>query len=257
MSKGVEISEFVERGSVTSSESAESFVKSFRKIVRNEYGLIEGVEYQFDEAGMINWRKMIKPKYLVPNREKTEETDITKLDDSQLLILLGGIKELAYIRGYTKVEYQVTSPCSDYVVACCRINWVPNFETEGQPVIFSAIGDASPNNTKSFAINFLAPTAENRAFVRCVRNFLRINIVGSDELGGKKEDRPPKDETDFSPFAILEKVMKEKNVTFNNIKQTLIKEDFKNALDMTSISDLPKKKIFELIERIQKAKVTA
>ena len=51
---------------------------------------------------------------------------------------------------------------------------------------FSAIGDASPNNTESFARFYLGPIAENRAFVRCVRNFLKINVVAQEELGSTK-----------------------------------------------------------------------
>ena len=60
---------------------------------------------------------------------------------------------------------------------------VSNYETGGQPVSFSAIGDASLSNTFDFAQNYLAAIAENRAFVRCVRNFLKINIVAKDEIG--------------------------------------------------------------------------
>ena len=88
-----------------------------KKIDRNEDGLINGVDYLFTEDGLIDWRKMVKPGHLVPNKDRTSETDVTKLKDYQLIILLGGIKELAQIRGYTDVTYDVTSPSSDYVVA--------------------------------------------------------------------------------------------------------------------------------------------
>ncbi len=36
---------------------------------RNEFGLLEGVEYKFNEDGSVNWRAMIKPEHLYPNRE--------------------------------------------------------------------------------------------------------------------------------------------------------------------------------------------
>ena len=148
-------------------------------IKRDDNGLLSDVNYVFNDEGLIDWRKMIKPEYLVINKDSAKgETDINKLKDWQLIILLGGIKELAQIRGYTNVTYDVVSPNSDYVVATCNITWRPNYETEGQEVVFSAIGDASPNNTTGFGRAFLAACAENRAFVRCVRNFLRINIVG-------------------------------------------------------------------------------
>ena len=94
---------------------------------------------------------MLKNKWLVPNKQRTSETDVSKLKDWQLIILLGGIKELAQVRGYTDVRYDVHSPSSDYVVATCSIKWIPNFETEDREVVFSAIGDASPNSTQTQA----------------------------------------------------------------------------------------------------------
>ena len=109
-----------------------------KKIDRNEDGLINGVDYVFTDDGLIDWRKMVKPEHLVPNKDRTSETDVTKLKDYQLIILLGGIKELAQIRGYTDVKYDVVSPSSDYVVATCTIIWKPNYETEGEVVVFSA-----------------------------------------------------------------------------------------------------------------------
>ena len=159
---------------------------SKKQIKRDDDGLIKGLDYALTEDGLIDWRKMVKHEFLVANRDRTSESDVSKLEDNQLLILLGGIKELAQIRGYSNVQYSVQTPSSDYVVATCSITWTPNYETEGREVTFSAIGDASPDNTKSFARFFLGPIAENRAFVRCVRNFLKINIVGQDEMGESK-----------------------------------------------------------------------
>ncbi len=229
-----------------------------KKIDRNENGLINGVDYVFTDDGLIDWRKMVKPEHLVPNKDRTSETDVTKLKDYQLIILLGGIKELAQIRGYTDVTYDVTSPSSDYVVATCTITWKPNYETEGEKVVFSAIGDASPHNTNSFARNFLGPIAENRAFVRCVRNFLKINIVGKEELGGA--DAPPTatntstptSDTSMDPRSMLQAVMNEKGVTLEKLKAKLSSEGHD---EIESLSDIPKLKTFELIERLKKVKV--
>tara|TARA_Y100001938_G_scaffold151221_1_gene247805 strand:- start:14114 stop:14821 length:708 start_codon:yes stop_codon:yes gene_type:complete len=221
---------------------------------RDESGLITQpkIEYVFNEDGTVNWRKMVKEKFLVSNKQRTQETDVSKLEDHQLIILLGGIKELAQIRGYTNVRYEVTSPSSDYVVATCSIDWIPNYETEGRPVTFSAIGDASPQNTQSFAKFFLGPIAENRAFVRCVRNFLKINIVAQEELGNTKifEEESQSSQTD--PKYLLENVMKEKNVTFKQIKIKLASEGLTDADSYEGIEDIPKPKVFELIERIKK-----
>ena len=233
--------------------------QTLKKITRDKDGLISGdsVDYIFTEDGLIDWRKMIKPEFLVSNRQRTSERDVTKLKDSELIILLGGIKELAQIRGYTDVTYDVTSPSSDYVVATCTINWIPNYETLGQPVTFSAIGDASPQNTKSFARYFLGPIAENRSFVRCVRNFLKINIVSQEELGNTKLSDSEKEEAEENPTdpsIILSKLMIDKGIEFEKLKKKLANEGYEKAEKISKVEDLPKIKIFELIERLQKFK---
>jgi len=225
-------------------------------ITRNKHGLIEdkGLNYIFNDDGTINWRKMVKTEHLVPNRQKTQETDVSKLQDKDLLILLGGIKELAQIRGYTSVEYKVVAASENYFATSCRIAWLPNYETGGKEIIFESLADATLNNTKSFARFFLAAIAENRAFVRCVRNFLKINIVSQEELGDAKllDDSSSANENPTSPHSLLEKVMKDKSINFDQLKKKLIKEKFDNAENLNSISDIPKAKIFELIERIKK-----
>ena len=227
-------------------------------VTRNQYGLIEDqtLNYIFNDDGSINWRKMVKTEHLVPNRQKTQETDVSKLQDKDLLILLGGIKELAQIRGYTSVEYKVVAASENYFATSCRITWLPNYETGGKEVIFESLADATLNNTKSFARFFLAAIAENRAFVRCVRNFLKINIVSQEELGDAKllDDSSSVNENPTSPQSLLEKVMKEKNVNFEALKKRLIKDKFDNAANLNSISDIPKVKLFELIDRIKKIK---
>ena len=230
-------------------------VNKVKKIERDENGLLSGVEYVFTEDSLIDWRKMVKVEYLVPNRDRTSETDVTKLTDAQLIILLGGIKELAQIRGYTDVNYNVVSPSPDYVVATCTITWIPNYETEGRHVTFSAIGDASPNNTNNFARHFLGPIAENRAFVRCVRNFLKINIVAQEELGNTKMLGSSTQDVQADPKGLLTSLMSEKGVSFESLKNKLKKEGFEKADSMNSISDLPKIKVFELIKRLKSAKV--
>ena len=226
-------------------------------ITRNQYGLLENasINYTYHDDGSIDWRAMVKPQYLVPNRQKTQETDVTKLEDRDLLILLGGIKELAQIRGYTSVEYKVVAASDNYFATSCKIKWIPNYETDGKEIIFEALADATINNTKSFARFFLAAIAENRAFVRCVRNFLKINIVSQEELGDAKLlDEGPSQENPTSPHTLLEKVMKDKSINFETLKKKLIKENIENADKFNSILDIPKVKIFELIERIKKLK---
>jgi hypothetical protein len=225
-----------------------------KTLKRNEFGLLENppIPYVFNEDGYVNWRKMIRPEYLVANKQRTQETDISKLEDKDLLILLGGIKELAQIRGFTCVSYDVPQAGPNYVITSCYINWIGNYETSNVEVSFQALADASPDNTQSFARNYLAAIAENRAFVRCVRNFLKINIVGQEEVGVKIIEEPGSDNP-ISPAAVLHNLMKEKNISFDQIQKRLIKDKYEKAEEMTSINDISKPKIFELIERIKKA----
>ena len=233
-----------------------------KKIDRDSQGLLKGVDDKFTDEGLIDWRKMLSDKWLYPNPSKNLSTqDVSKLKDTDLCILLGGIKELAQIRGYTNIKYDVTCPSSDYVIANCTITWVPNFETEDKEVSFSSLGDASPNNTDNFARQYLAPIAENRAFVRCVRNFLRINIVAQDELAKRFKDgnfqvSTPQQAEVASPTALLEKLMKEKGVDFQRVKNRLVRQKYKDADKIESIKEIPALKIFELIEDLNKVKTT-
>jgi len=228
---------------------------------RNKFGLLSGPSapvYIFNEDGTVNWRKMINPKWLVPNKQKTKETDISKLEDKDLLILLGGIKELAQIRGFSRVNHVVTSPSSDCVVSVCSIKFIGNYETEDMTVEFSAIGDATVFNTTSFGKNFLGPIAENRAFVRCVRNFLKINIVGYEEVSSQSEDpqtstiEAEKVVAPDSPVAMLQQEMDKRGVKLEHVVARLKEENFQDADKIKCLSDIPGAKLFELIARLKK-----
>jgi hypothetical protein len=234
---------------------------------RDEKGLLENKNYEFTEDGLVNWRKMIDSKYLVPNLSKfpagteNKSLNINSLEDSQLLILLGGIKDLANIRGYSKVQYSVFNCTQNHVAVSCKITWIPNFETDGREVEFESLADAHLDNTKSFAKDFLMAIAENRAFVRSVRNFLRINILGSDELGDSKNGQNTIVHTESGvepqvsashPANVLKDAMTKANLSFEKMKETLIKEGVAEAETWNSINEIPHKIIFSLIQRIKK-----
>ena len=223
---------------------------------RNEFGLLcnDAIQYVYQDDGTINWRKMINPNFLVPNKQVFERRNkptpekIDGLADNELLILLGGIKELAQIRGFTSVEYEVTSPSIDYVVAVCRIKWIPNFETNGESITFSAIGDAHDKNTTSFGRYFLGPIAENRAFVRSVRNFLKVNIVSQEEIGGSS----PSSDKEDAALTLLKEAMSKYGISEELIFKKLIEQKVEGAEKFTSLSEIPRVNMFELIERIKK-----
>jgi len=224
---------------------------------RNQYGLLEdkNIKYEFNDDGTVNWRKMIKPQFLVANRDRTAETDISKLEDHELIILLGGLKDLAHVRGYKSVTYKILEASPEYVCASCSIEWIGNYETENNEVItFEALADAGVKNTEGFSQMYLAAIAENRAFCRAVRNFLRINIVAKEECKNVKISKPSPNVNAASPDIFLSTLMKEKEVDFGAIKSKMVKEGVKGAEEWNSVKDIPRLKMFELIERMQKKK---
>jgi transposase-like protein len=232
-----------------------------RTVKRDGDGLIEGLDYTFEDNGLIDWRKMVRSEFLVPNKDRTKEADISKLQDRDLIILLGGLKDLSQKRGYTKVDYKIYEAREDYVCASCRIEWIPNFETEGRAVSFESLASTTLHNTKDFGQLYLAEMAENRAFCRSVRNFLRINIVSADEMSKNSTMNPftPNGDSDSSnssndPAQILAAAMKSKGVTFDNLKKRLVAEGYTDAEELNSVSDISKTKIFELISRIKNKK---
>ena len=229
-----------------------------QKLSRDDKGLLVNppVGYVFNEDGSVNWRKMVRKEFLVANKQRTNETDVSVLEDRDLLILLGGIKELAQIRGFSDVRYTVHTASQEYFSTTCTIDWIPNYETDNKAVSFSALADAHQENTYSFASNFLAATAENRAFVRCVRNFLKINVVGQEEMGGgQKTNRSfsqsaPK--ADSNPATLLQSIMSSKGIQFETVKNKLVEEGYSGAETLTSVNEISKTKTFELIGRLKK-----
>lgn len=229
-------------------------------ITRNEYGLISSQNYLFNEDGLVNWRKMVKTEYLVPNRQRTQETDVENLQDKDLIILLGGLKDLAQIRGYTSVKYDIAVATESYAAASCTIHWIPNYETEDREIIFESMSSATLDNTNGFGQKYLIEMAENRSFCRCVRNFLKINIVSWDELSGAQNSQPPSIVTNSSaakvansakPSFLLAKKMKEKGLSFEQVLGKIEKEKLVDNPDsITELDDIPKNVTFKLIERM-------
>jgi hypothetical protein len=230
--------------------------------LRDHNGLLTHIDYNFNPDKSINWRSMINKDFLVPNRDsliKTgndsslKEIDVSSLSDNQLLILLGGIKELAHIRGYHNVEYEVIEARQDYVAVKCTIDWMANYETNFKEVKFSSLADAHLENTKDFAKNFLMAIAENRAFIRCVRNFLRINIVGNDEIGKShySEASDSLSSENSQPIALLKKTMTENNISFDQIKQGALKKEIDGSQQWSSIEDIPPLVMFKIISGIK------
>mgnify|MGYP003132364506 FL=1 len=241
---------------------------------RDVHGLLENVDYKFNNDGSVDWRAMINPKYLYANKDWFEyrkmdvPTTTEGLKDNQLLVMLGGIKELAKLRGYTCVNFDVTNVTEEYVVAKCTINWCNNYECVSEfSTMYSDTANATLDNTDSFCAKFLETIACNRAFVRCVRNYLGIHIVGADEID-KSEGKAPIQKKSgqasqifaITPTGTLQKTLAEVlNITdFSDFKdhlRTLWKnETYKNKdiKDWNDFSDIPAKECRILIALIRK-----
>ncbi len=237
---------------------------------RNELGLLEGVEYEYNEDGSVNWRAMIGEEHLYPNKgwferfNKPVPKTIEGLGDHQLLIKLSGIKELAKLRGFTRVHYDVIKCEIDHVSVKCEINWIPNFENPKNQsdflppsTSFEDLANATVHNTSSFAQKFLETIAANRAFVRCVRNFLNIHIVGADEIDTSDGKSPLVSSTNPERFNKLTLLMEKVNLseddfeTFKDILRGLWKSGkYKNdnVSDWEEWEDIPKKEIMKLLQ---------
>ena len=242
-------------------------MSSPEKYKRNEHGLLESVDYVFNEDGSVNWRAMIKPEHLYPNKDWFEyrkipvPDSVEGLDYNQLLIKLSGIKELARLRGFHNATYDIAESSDSRVVVQCLINWIDNYESNGTQT-FASIANATTNNTNGFAAKFLECIAENRAFVRCVRNFLNIHIVGGDEIDSSKNKAPidvisPKS-TDISPQGILAKNLNDKLSisSFEGFKdwlRALYKDgqydgDAEQVKSWNSFKDIPAKECRKLLK---------
>lgn len=233
-----------------------------KKWKRNpETGLLDGVDYKYTHDGRVDWRAMVPKEFLVVNKgnfkNRSLPESIEGLEDKDLLILLGGIKYIASLRGYNSVRHEVNYVSERMVGVKTRILWVPNFETDGRDVEFESLADATTNNTSSFATAYLTATAENRGFVRAVRNFLGINVCGQDEVGSQthaqNQEAPQNLGQDDAARQLLVSTLDNNGITFDTFQNRMIvletqKKDFaKGASEWKSISDIDPANLFAII----------
>ena len=236
---------------------------------RDENGLLKNIQYVFNEDGSIDWRKMVNDEHLFPNAQAfngNPPTSIEGIPDNKLLIKLAGIKELARLRGFSDVSYEVVKCELDHVAVICRMTFIPNYETNNEPITFEDMANATLDNTHDFGQNFLETMACNRSFVRAVRNFLNIHIVGADEIdtsNGKKVVAPQQKEAgSYGPLAILMDRLQlndtqEDFETFKEILRGLWKnKQYQNedAKEWAGWSDIPTKEVSKLVKILKAEK---
>lgn len=172
---------------------------------RDDRGLIEGVTYHYTSDGRIDWRRMVEPRFLFVASDKRDKVcaeqgvtadkiDVTKVRDEWLRIRVAGLNELAQLRGIMSVEYPIVHVDSSSVTATCVIEFLPSFESSDMPFTVSAIASANLHSVDHDFTPYLATFAENRAFSRCVKRALRINILSDveiDKVGNGGEPSAP------------------------------------------------------------------
>lgn len=203
--------------------------------LRDSRGLLRNIEYFYKENGFVDYRAMLRPEHLYPNKSKSAEltklygkdyakVPVHEIDDRFLLITLAGINYLAQLRGFLVVQPKVDFVSDQRCVVTTSITWVGNFETQENIVTYGQTASASIYNTFNWSQNFLESIAANRAFVRAVRFFLGLSIVGSDEMGPNKEENTPpvvelSQDDGLAPLVMLEKRVNSMGLTFEKLKR--------------------------------------
>ncbi len=215
---------------------------------RDSRGLVSGYEYVYEDNGLINWKAMIPSKYLGIKKDKIDDVvrkyckdgvtldslDLSKVEDYFLYIKKGGMTFLARLRGYSSLIQTVPYVSDTKAVAVCTMTFVPNFETDMQPLVCSDMANGSLYNVPSGFESYIETFAANRSFSRCVRLALGINVVTEEELGanGRKQELPsapsknpvndsdiPTPATSFEAWALVESKCKDRKITFENLKK--------------------------------------
>jgi len=199
-------------------------------------------------AEKINWREKVLPEFLYPNKEwfikrsLAVPDSIDGLQDNQLVIKLGGLRHLLEERGYLSVDTTLTHVESDHVSAKCVIIFR---DDEHEDIHYSANASAHKNNTDDFGMRFLEAIAENRAFARCIRNFLNINVVSDEELPkGTAQSAPTPEQKvsslSFKPVDVLTNLLAEKYDIHSLVKfkQTILRDLYSKGLYQNTAEEI-------------------
>lgn len=251
---------------------------------RDERGLVVGVTYRFTPDGRVDYRAMVDPKFLYIVSEKEDQVvreqgvplaqvDLSKVREEWLRIRLGGINQLAGLRGYTSLEYPVFLSREGNATAVCRMNFIPNYETGMQPLICSATASACRASMDRKMLPYLETFAENRAFSRCVKRALQINILSDIEVGGDgREAATDEDDktaeaagsapTGFEPLHRLQELCRKHKpeITFPVLKEAAAKYQAElkgNVAEWTSWSDIQALDAWVIVGRILAAQKKA
>lgn len=220
-----------------------------------ETGLVKGLSYpRRTSDNRIEWHKLIDPRHVVFNSSPKMEGAIVKaygkpakelvygdliaagveVDPRHVLVLLMGFLELADLRGYYSAAPRIAHVTHDWakddygkvvtgpgaICVCeCTITWIENEEERSGKASYGT-ADATMENTGGWG--YLAAMAGNRAFVRAVRQGLRIPMMSFDELAKKDSAIPeasaePAKQMSLSSSTLL-KAANSAKLTFEQIR---------------------------------------
>lgn len=240
----------------------------------NAVGLRNGVNYSFTEEGLVDWKEMIPDEFIVISKSYLDEHQIDPSEVSEeemaelksavperdLVILLGGFKYLARLRGFLDCSYETLDSRDGYYATKCKVIFRPTYENGGMPFAVEAQANASVSNTSPPFDKFLESIAENRAFIRVIRTALNINIVGSDEVEGILSDLDPSNarfiegNKTVTVQGALRAHLKEKNKSWEDF-YNFMKEKGEPLFDEKwgSFEDIPDSVATELMGKITKS----
>jgi hypothetical protein len=213
-------------------------------------GLVIGQAYPRRADGRIDWVQLIPKEQIVFNTNNPKiAADIEKaygkpakelnygelvaagvqVNPKHLLVLLQGFVEVASLRGYSatgRIAHALSYPPEAAISICeCNIDWHPNVE---EPNGFSSYGTADATMENTGGWGYLSAMAGNRAFVRAVRQGLRIPIMSFDEIAKKDMQLPESSQqtpvaaftaSGSSPTGALERCAAEMKCGFETLKK--------------------------------------
>ena len=213
-----------------------------------------------DERGFIKWRELVSKEHVVLNRntfakkgidvftisEEERNKYLETSPDDHKIIRLAGFRELARLRGYTNVS-QTVEMIGESVTVICTIVFAPLPETNGRYVSYTGIGSASFNDVAPDFRYFLPAIASNRAFCRCVREFLGITSVSDEELNPNEKVEVSKTS---SPLTMVKDRCLEKGISFETLKLELSGRGIETE-GWVKFEDIPVSVCFAALESIK------
>lgn len=240
------------------------------KIIESETFPVEKTEDAKDGVcKQIDWKLKIPTEHITLNREfwskknvniyslsEEEREDLKKRSPEQgLLIKLSGFREVARARGIEKIDSELVYFSPKHVAVKCTILFQPSNENPlGLSV--SAIANASTENTNGDFSKFLETIAENRAFLRAVKNALNIYILGQDELPVEVNEIVIDQEATPSLHNMYKEMLSDMGYTFTHVKNTLMKkqDEYPGCENWEKIEDIPQSVILVLIQKAKNKK---